>query len=489
MLIGRENEIEALNDLYESGSAELVALYGRRRVGKTFLVDETFGERISFRHAGLSPVDEAHDKEGRRKSRMKDQLRHFHRSLAMQGMGGCKVPESWLEAFYMLEDFLMEKADGNGRKLVFLDEVQWLDTPRSGFMTGLEAFWNGWACHRHDVMLIVCGSSSSWVLDKVIDNRGGLYGRVTYQIRLEPFSLHECERFLESNGIIMSRYDITQAYMMLGGIPYYLRYLKRGMSLAQNIDDLLFARTAQLRGEFDRLFSSLFANPDVMRSIVVALGERNRGLTRQELIRKSGVADGGELSRFLKALESGFFIMRYVSFGGGKRQELYKLSDPFCIFWLRFVRGSEGKPMSWTNIADSGAVNAWRGYAFENACWNHVGQIKSALGISGVSTSESLWSKKGSEEERGAQIDLIIARKDNVVNMCEIKFTSDEFAVTKDYHFVLVGRKQMLQELVPKKAVVHSTLITTYGLKYNEYSGDFVRVITMDDLFAPPMRR
>ena len=484
MLVGRENEIEALNKLYESGSAELVALYGRRRVGKTFLVDETFEGRITFRHAGLSPIDDTYASEGGRKSRMKDQLRHFHRSLTMQGMKADKAPESWLDAFYLLEDFLMERAGENRRQLVFLDEIQWLDTPKSGFMTGLEAFWNGWACHRHDIMLIVCGSSSSWVLDKVINNHGGLYGRVTYQMKLAPFSLRECERFLESGGVAMSRYDIVQAYMMLGGIPYYLGYLKRGLSLAQNVDALFFADGAPLRGEYDRLFSSLFANPDVMKSIVEALGERNRGLTRQELVRKAGVADGGELSRFLKALESGSFIMRYTSFGTGKRQELYKLTDPFCIFWLRFVKKSEGKPVIWANIVDSGAVSAWRGYSFENACWNHIGQIKAALGISGVATSESLWSKRGDEDGRGAQIDLIIDRRDNVVNMCEMKFCNGDFSVDKDYHRTLMNRRQLLQDLVSKRTAIHSTLITTYGMKYNAYSGDFVSVVTVDDLFS-----
>ena len=484
MLIGREREIAVLNDLYQSDSAELVALYGRRRVGKTFLVDETFGDKITFRHAGLSPIDDSHAYGNRGNGRMKDQLTHFHRSLAVQGSKATAAPKSWLEAFYLLEDLLEEKAAVNSRLLVFLDEIQWLDTPKSGFMTGLEAFWNGWACHRRDVMLIVCGSSTSWVLDKVVNNHGGLYDRVTYQIGLSPFTLRECELYLKSNGIAMSRYDIAQAYMTLGGIPYYLRYLKRGMSLAQNIDALFFGDGARLRGEFDRLFSSLFSNPATMKAIVSALAEKNKGLTRQELIQRTGIADSGELSRQLRALESGSFLMRYTSFGSGKRQELYKLTDPFCIFWLRFVGNAQGGRKSWTNISDSGAVNAWRGYAYENACWNHIPQIKAALGIAGVSTNESLWSKRGDGEERGAQIDLVIERRDNVVNMCDIKFTGDEFSVDKDYHFTLVRRKQAIRDLIPKKATVHSTLITTYGLKYNEYSGDFVSVITMDELFA-----
>lgn len=484
MFIGREREIATLNDLYQSGQAELVALYGRRRVGKTFLIDETFVGRIDFRHAGLSPVDETPADEGRRKSRMKDQLRHFHHSLTGQGLRSAAVPKSWLDAFYLLEDLLEQKADGRKRLLVFIDEIQWLDTPRAGFMTGLEAFWNGWACHRHDVMLVVCGSSSSWVLDRLINNRGGLYDRVTYQISLAPFSLRECELYLESTGVALSRYDIVQTYMMLGGIPYYLRYLKRGKSFAQNADALFFERSAILRGEFDRLFLSLFSNPEVMRRIVTSLSKKNRGLTRQELIQSSGLADSGELSKHLRALETGSFITRYTSFGTGKRQELYKLTDPFCIFWLRFVQGSGNKPMNWANMTDGGSVNAWRGHAFENVCWNHVPQMKRALGIGGVSTSESLWSKRGDEEERGAQIDLIIERKDNVVNMCEMKFVGDEFSVDKDYHLTLMRRRQLLRKLIPKKATIHSTLVTTYGLKYNAYSGDFVSMVVIDDLFA-----
>ena len=485
MLIGRKQEIATLNNLYQSPSAELLALYGRRRVGKTYLIDETFQGRITFRHAGLSPLDDSQrNKQQQSTNRMKDQLKHFHRSLTMQGMKTAKVPTSWLEAFYMLEDLLMEKATGDTRLLIFLDEIQWLDTPRSGFMTGLEAFWNGWACHRHDVMLIVCGSSSSWILDKVINNHGGLYNRVTYQMNLAPFTLHECELYLKSNGIEMSRYDITQTYMALGGIPYYLRYLKRGLSFSQNIDGLFFSGGVKLKDEFNRLFSSQFSNPDTMKLIVTTLAKKNRGLTRQELIQQSGIADSGELSRQLKALESGAFIMRYTSFGSGKRQERYKLSDPFCIFWLRFVEGSQHKSISWANMSDSGAVSAWRGYAYENVCWNHIPQIKTALGISGVSTRESLWSKRGDEEERGLQIDLIIERKDNIVNMCEVKFSVDEFVVNRDYHFTIVRRRQALQELIPKRSTVHSTLITTYGLKYNEYSGDFVSVVGLDDLFT-----
>ena len=282
-------------------------------------------------------------------------------------------------------------------------------------------------------MLIACGSSTSWILDKLVNNHGGLYRRLTYEIELQPFNLNECEQFFLSKGFTLSRYDIAHAYMMVGGIPYYLNYFDRALSIAQNIQVLFFDRSAPLKDEFDRLFSSLFTNPEVMKSIVIALNSKNRGLTRKELLDKTGITDSGSLSKQLKALESGAFIIKYYSFGNGKRDSFYKLSDPFCIFYLRFVSDSSPrKKKEWVNIADSQSVVSWNGLAFENLCFNHIKQIKAALGISGVSTEESLWSKKGTDDAEGAQIDLIIERKDNVVNMCEIKFYNDEYTAKKN---------------------------------------------------------
>ena len=482
MLVGREKEIEKLNEMYNSGAAELVALYGRRRVGKTYLIDEVCEGRFSFRHAGLSPVDETNSSKSNGSGRMKEQLQHFYHSLLMHGMQMNKKPESWIDAFFMLENYLTEIDDGKSRQLVFFDEIQWLDSPRSGFMTAFEAFWNNWACHRKNIMVIVCGSSTSWILDRLINNHGGLYGRVTNQIYLKPFSLVECEELFKSRGVVLSRYDMALAYMTAGGIPYYLQFFDKGLSLAQNIDALFFKENAVLADEYDRLFSSLFVNPETMKAIIAAINTKNRGLTRQEIIELTGIPNSGELSKYLAALISGNFITRYSSFGNCKRDVFYKLIDPFCIFYLRFVKDKD--KTNWINIADTQAVKSWNGFAFENLCFNHIDQIKKALGISGVTTAESLWSKRGSEDERGAQIDLIIDRRDDIVNMCECKFYSDEFAVNKDYHFTLVRRKEMLGEKVPKKKAIHNTLITTYGLKHNEYYGDFTNTITLDDLFV-----
>ena len=483
MIIGREKEQEKLKDLYESKEAEFVAVYGRRRVGKTYLIDEVFQDAMTFRHAGLSPV-RMETEEASGKNHLKDQLRHFHQSLMMYGMSDGKTPESWLEAFYMLEKLLMEKDDKKQRLLIFLDEIQWMDTPKSGFVTALEAFWNSWACYRHNVMLIVCGSSTSWILDKLVNNHGGLYGRLTYEMELQPFCLQECEQLFASKGMSLSRYDIAHAYMMLGGIPYYLNCFEKSLSVSQNIQALFFDKGAPLKNEFERLFSSLFTNPEVMKEIIAALNTKRRGLTRQELIEKTGITDSGMLSKQLKALESGAFIMKYDSYGNGKRSSYYKVIDPFCIFYLRFVSDSSSKAKKeWQNSADSQAVTVWKGLAFENLCFNHVKQMKAALGISGVSTEESLWSKKGNNDEEGAQIDLIIERRDNVVNMCEAKFYSEEYVADKECHFALERRSRLLRQIIPKKASIHNTLITTFGLKKSEYFGDFTDTITLDDLF------
>ena len=483
MIIGREKEIAKLNELYDKDAAELVAIYGRRRVGKTFLVDEVFSGKIVFRHAGLSPVK--NEESGASKGKLRDQLEHFYRSLRSQGLMEENMPRSWLEAFYQLEALLVQKEKEPGRILVFLDEIQWMDTPKSGFLTGFEAFWNGWACHDHRVMVVVCGSSSSWILDKLIHNHGGLYGRVTCSMNLLPFSLHECEAFFHAQGIEMSRYDIAQAYMMVGGIPYYLNYFSKALSLSQNIQSVFFDAGAPLADEFNLMFSSLFVNPEVMKGIVKALNTRNRGLTRAEILTATKLPDGGDVGKYLNALIAGTFIFKYDSFGNGMRESFYKLVDPFCLFCLKFVENNVGKKgFDWVNIADSQAVAIWRGIAFENLCFQHIPQIKAALGISGVSTSESLWSKRGDDETEGTQIDLIIERRDHVVNMCEMKFYGEEFVVRKEDHLLLERRKQLLREKLSRKVSVHNTLITTFGLRRKDYYSDFIHTITLDDLFA-----
>ena len=475
-MIGRKNEIEILNKLYDSEKSQFVAVYGRRRIGKTYLINEVFNGRITFKHAGLSPVES-----NGKKSFLKKQLMHFYNSLLLSGMKKSKCPDNWMDAFLMLEIFLQE-IDNGERQLIFIDELPWLDTPKSGFITAFEGFWNTWACSRKNIMLIVCGSATSWMTDKLINNHGGLYNRLTYEIKLSPFTLLECEKYFIEEKIKLSRYDIVQSYMITGGVPYYMSYYQSGLSIAQNIDNMFFADNAPLKDEFDRLFHSIFNNPDLMMKIIRAIGSKRCGCTRLELANLINVSSGGNLSNALNSLIISDFIVKYVPFGGSKREEYYRLKDSFCNFYLKFIDGERQLPKDfWISNITSQKIVSWRGIAFENVCFNHIAQIKRALGISGVSTNEFAWSKK--DDNIGTQIDMIIERKDNIINMCELKFYNDEVVVDKSYDKVVRNRIRLLEKEISKKYSIHSTLITTFGLKYNEYSNDFVNVITIDELF------
>lgn len=477
-IIGREKEIRELNRLYDSSIPQFVAVYGRRRVGKTFLIDQTLKDHITFRHAGLSPVDYQ-----QKKNFMKEQLKSFYFSLIRHGMKKSHCPTSWLEAFFMLETYLQSIDDGS-RQVVFLDELPWMDTPRSGFVTALESFWNGWGCHRDNFMLVVCGSATSWIMDNLVNNHGGLYGRLTCEMKLLPFSLRECEQFFQRNHVKLSRYDIVQSYMALGGIPYYLGYFESGMSLAQNIDNLFFVKGAKLSEEFDRLFASVFSRPEDMKKIVKLLSTRHSGYTMEDIATKTGLPTGGNLSNLLKALIASDFVLRYVPFGCSKREVHYKLIDPFCIFYLRYIPDNASYVGSfWQQNQTSQSIISWRGFAFEEVCLLHINQIKQTIGILGVSSRQSSWAVKGIDGEEGTQIDLIIERADHIVNLCEMKFYGENFSVDKAYYQKMSNREKILTEKISRKDIVHPILVTTYGLTYNEYSGIFQHVITLDDLF------
>ena len=479
-MVGRKKEVEELNRIYSSTRAQLVAVYGRRRIGKTYLIDEAFKGKITFRHAGLSPIEV---EKGASTSPLKAQLKHFYNSLILHGMKKEQCPDNWLDAFLMLEMFL-ESKNTSEKQIVFLDELPWMDTPKSGFITAFEGFWNTWGCHRDNLVVIICGSATSWITDNLINNHGGLYNRLTFEMKLSPFTLRECEQYFSSEGIKLSRYDITQAYMITGGIPYYLSYFKRGKSLPQNIDELFFSKNAKLKNEFERLFYSIFNRPEVMISIIKFLSTKNAGYTRNEIASNIGCSSGGTFSLALHALIESDFIIKYVPFGYSKRMEHYKLVDSFCMFYLKFVENKNKLNENfWQQNQVSQSVVSWRGFAFESVCFNHISQIKQALGIAGVNASYSAWSKREDDTE-GTQVDLIIERKDNVVNMCEIKFYGNDFSVNKDYHKTLIDRQELLSKELSPKMIIHNTLITTYGLKYNEYSSDFDSVVTLDDLFV-----
>lgn len=478
ILTGRKEEIAELERLYNSDRAEFVAVYGRRRVGKTFLIKEVFMNRITFQHTGVSPVDQ----DGER-NRLKTQLESFYYSLLNHGLEGFKMPQTWMEAFYQLEQLLQQIDDG-GRQVVFLDELPWLDTPRSGFLPAFESFWNGWCSGRNNVLLIVCGSATSWILSNLARSKGGLYGRLTDEIKLYPFTLKECEEYFKHEGIEMSRYDIAQAFMVFGGIPYYLSYFRRGLSFEGNVDKILFGRSPRLKDEFNRLFGAIFTNAADCKKIIRLLSTRNSGFTREEISKATGLPLGGGLSNTLASLAESDFIQKYSPYGEPGKTEEYKLIDNFCLFWLKYVErnGKDGTFMMDHSASD--IMRSWRGVAFELVCWQHITQIKRALEIGGVKTSLSAWCVKGSDTQEGVQVDMLIFRNDNVVNLCEMKFAGGHYVIDKDENVRLRARVDALKKTLSPKQTVHLTMVTTYGVAYGKYSGIVQKQVTLDDIFC-----
>ena len=475
-IIGRKQEIAELNRRFESGRPEFVAVYGRRRVGKTFLINEVLGDGMVFHHTGLSPYDR------RSKVTLKAQLQNFYFSLIRHGMENIEQPKSWMEAFFLLET-LLERLDNGTRQVVFIDELPWMDTPRSAFLTALEAFWNGWGCSRHNLCFVVCGSATSWMLDNLINNKGGLYGRLTCELKLSPFSLLECEQFFKSRKINMSRYNIIQAYMIFGGIPFYLDCFNPTLSLAQNIDALFFNPKAKLGDEFERLFNSIFDNASDCMKIIRFLGKRHAGYSREDIARNTGINPNGDFTKMLKALATSDFISKYKPWGSSNREEYYKLSDCFCWFWLHFKEELHiAERDYWQQHLKESEIVSWRGIAFEEVCMQHIWQIKVALQIAGVSSQESSFIVHSGEESDGMQIDLIIDRADDVVNVCEMKYSKANYVITKSYSEKLQRRIAALENLQPTKSY-HLTFVTVNPIERNAYSDIVTSEVTADELF------
>lgn len=471
MIIGRKEEQQILHSAAQSENSEFVAVYGRRRVGKTYLIRETFGYKFTFQHTGLA------------KGNTKEQLFSFAISLRDAGYDDCPIPKSWLEAFSLLSTYLKNSTDE--KKIIFLDELPWMDTPRSNFISAFEHFWNGWASARKDIVLIICGSATSWIINKVINDHGGLHNRVTNQIALQPFTLKECEMFAQSKGLEMSRYQLAECYMVLGGIPYYWSLLEKGLSLAQNIDKIIFAKNGKLSNEFNQLYASLFKSPEQYIDIVTALGKKKAGMTREEIIAATDKYSNGALSKVLDELEYCGFIRKYNGFDKKSKQAIYQLIDNYTLFYFKFIQQNENNDEHfWSASIDSAMHRAWSGLAFERLCMAHTQQIKASLGIAGVLSNVYSWRKEADEISDGAQIDLLIDRKDQVINLCEMKYSLSEYAIDAEYEQKLRNKKSAFIDATNTRKAVHLTMVTTFGIKANAHSGIVQNEITLEDLFS-----
>ena len=472
MLVAREKEKRVLLDALKAEEAQFIAVYGRRRVGKTYLIRQTYDGQFTFEHSGLANADR------------KNQIHAFAASLKRSGLKVNKEPTNWLDAFELLKD-LVEKSK-NKKKILFIDELSWMDTQRSGLLIALENFWNGWASARKDVVLIVCASATSWMLDKIIHNKGGLYNRLTGQIYLKPFKLYECEEYLKSRNIIMERYDILEMYMAIGGVPFYWTYIKKGLSVAQNIDAMFFADDAPMKDEFKYLYASLFRNPQNYITVVNALGKKKIGLTRNEISEVTKLPNSGFLTKILDELISCGFIRKYTMFGKKTKDAIYQLTDQYSLFYFQFLQKKSTDEHFWTIQLDTSTRNAWCGNAFERVCLDHVSEIKAKLGISGVLTETHSWISKPDaiKKTKGAQIDLVLARKDRIINLCEMKYSFGKYTFTKKDADSLLNKIAAIKNASETKCSIHPVLVTPYGLTEGVNTGLIQAVIKAEELFV-----
>jgi hypothetical protein len=394
------------------------------------------------------------------------------------------TPKSWTIAFEMLRKEI-SRSRKRGRKVIFIDEMPWIATMGSDFIQAFEYWWNTYASSNPDILLIVCGSSTSWMLNKIIKNRGGLHNRVTRQISLQPFSLKECEELATKQKMMLSRNQVLDYYMILGGVPYYWKHIDKSKGLPQNIDNIFFNNDVMLKDEFNEIFNSLFKHSEKYMMLVITLGKKRMVLTREEIIDLSNLSDGGSITRMLEELEQCGFIRSYYSFGKKQRNKIYQLIDLFSLFYLNFIHNRNNNDVHyWTNNFSTSMHNTWRGYAFEQVCLWHIPQIKTELGISGVSTNYSSWRSVGNFSKNIAQIDLVIDRNDRVINLCEMKYSKDKYVITKEYNDLLRKRYAIFADETKTRKTVHTTMIITYGVKHNAYWNNIQSEVTMDDLFA-----
>ncbi|MBQ3237996.1 MAG: ATP-binding protein [Bacteroidaceae bacterium] len=467
-IVGRKHEQEILQMCVDSPKAEFIAVYGRRRIGKTYLVKQFFGEKFDFYTTGIYNVSRA------------EQLKRWQEQLYRYSGTKRTRPKDWFEAFMQLQEFVESLSDKECVS-IFIDELPWLDTPKSGFIRALELFWNSWAADRRGLKLVVCGSATTWMTNKLLGDKGGLHNRVTRAIRLSPFTLKETEEYLKSIGIEWARSEVLDAYMILGGTPFYLSLLRPELSLSQNVDELFYSQNATLNAEYDFLFTSLFNNAALYRRVVETLASKLRGMTREELIKALKVADNGLMSEVLDNLRKCDFIRSYQAFGKKEKGAIFQLADMYTLFYLRFVKNYYGlDEHAWSKMNDA-RRNVWAGYAFEQVCIHHINQIRQALGISGIASDVSAWYCK--DDQQGAQIDLVIDRSDKSIDLCEMKYCDHQFELKKEYVEWMRERRELFKLKTGTRKSLRLTMVSSGGIKLGKYSSAIQGNVVLDDLF------
>ena len=470
-LIGRHKEQSILKNCLESGRSEFVVIYGRRRIGKTFLVRRFFNDTYDFSFVGKHEMPR------------EQQLADFAKALQRYSSSEF-APElkNWTQAFDSLAR-LLEAKDANRKKVIFFDEMPWMDTPKSDFVSSLENFWNGWAAMRDDIVFVACGSATSWMIDSLLHNQGGLFNRITRKIYLRPFRLYEVEQYMDEHHFNWSRYQIAQCYMILGGVPFYLTLLNPHMSLLSNIDELFFADShAMLRTEHNELYATLFKRPDNYLTVIRLLTQRKEGYTRKEISENTGLG-GAALTKVLSDLEQCDFVLPYARYGNKRNNTIYRIKDFYTLFFYKYIQGVDTKdPHRWTHLSSSQQVVSWQGFSFELLCLMHLDEIKLALGIDRILNDSSAWRSR--QDGHGTQIDLVIERADRNINICEMKFSGTPYIISADYERRLRERMAIFRAETATRCSTRMTMVTTYGVLLGKHSAIVDDEVTLDDLFA-----
>ncbi len=463
MIVGRKEQLKTIDEVLQSDRSAMMAVTGRRRVGKTFLVDQAFKDQICFRMTGIQ------------NGSMKEQLFHFSEKLREYSQSPISIQATnWQEAMMLLKQYL-KSLNLKRKKVIFFDEVPWIHTARSGFLEKLAHLWNDFLSKEKNFILVLCGSATSWLQRRIINATGGLHNRITHVLRLQPFTLGETKIFLKKRGIKLSDQDLTRVYMAMGGVPLYLEHIRKGESATVAIERLCFKEEGILRNEYDHLYKALFSNAQDHEAIVQSLARSTGGITREEIIKRSGVQAGGPYNRVIEDLILSGFVSEENLFGRKKRGSLYRLTDEYSIFYHRFIKPNKKYINGmWQQLANSQSYKIWSGYAFESICFKHIDALKNAMGIGAVYTEISSLRLIGDNNRSGFQIDLIIDRKDDTINLCEVKYYSGPFKITKSYAAQLVNRRQQFIDHTGTRKQVFVTFITNYGLIENEYSREVV---------------
>ncbi len=476
MIIGRRRELEELEKAYKSREAQFITVFGRRRVGKTFLIREFFKEKgCHFFHAT-----------GVEHGKQPEQLEKFIQALSKTFLRGSKVatPQNWSEAFAALQ-FEIEKLDG--KVVIFLDELPWMATRRSRLLFEIDYYWNNMWAGMPNVTLVVCGSASSWIVRKIIKGKGGFHKRTTLKLDVKSFNLSETREYLRDHRVSLSDKHIVSLYMALGGIPYYLNLVNSKQTSQKNIQRLFFGVNSPLLDEFNVLFDSLFYNPEPYKEIIRELSKRNKGMIRAEIERMAPSASrGGTLTKRLEELCFSGFISGYSSWKNPD-EVFYKVTDEFCLFYLKWVE-SQGKSKFdddyWISQSSKPAYRAWAGYAFEAVCGKHIHKILRAIGIRSGEPMNPWRYVPLAWNEEGAQVDLVIEQLDNAITLLEIKYTDKPFVIDKRYAANLNRKIRVFKKVTGTTEDVFLAMVAANGVKKTAYSEEMLSaVVTLEDLF------